>query len=479
MGIHKKNMFEKLKGVFKKEVKTVQTEGVDIQTKLDALIQGFGGYGINYEMAKDIFTEQSLTIHQQKLRCKKAYEGNSFVQVSVNYLLNIILGDKPGINSENESVTIYASRWAHFSGYSKEMKEALRQAIITGDGYLRKIEGSKGSYKYDNIENSEDIYIDWDYHQMHPKRFIERVYFTEAQAKNLKIKAYTLNTPYGTETIQGVEYSPNEIIHFKFLDNRWGLGYGRTPIESITNDVEIINQMERSIAVISKYKAVPKKLLMPDGTDSDGGSSVSSIMDQKEINQMQKQLSETSDYQSPILGKQIKAVNLTDGGQALDLTGYLDYFKRKISMVLSPEFIVHGELVNRATSKEQSQLFYLSVCSIRSEFIGEIDESVHDGLLASMKVLEDQDIQVPKASFHFEFGSYDVELVNDRMIRMMNEWNNGLIKLSEYRDSLEYPVDDEYGDLFKWETGAMTTPESSLEAIQKIVTKETKDEDLP
>lgn len=462
-------VLSRIKNFFGK--KAVTTENVSVQDQLTNLINGFEYFGLNYEMAKDIFTEQNLTIHQEKARCKKAFDENSFIQVSVNYLLNVIFGDDPRIESESDVLELYGKRWLHFSGKLKADKEAIREAIKTGDGYVHKIKGSKNSYKYRNIQNSEDMYIDWNYAENRPNRYIERLYYTEAQAKKLNLKTYTLQMPYGTETIVGIEYSPDEIIHYKFMENRFGFGYGRSPIAAVINDVSIINRMERSIAVIAMYKAIPKKLLFPGTPEGNGNNENTGVMDDKEIQKVINILKQAKDFESPVLGKRMDSINLTDGGQALDLSPYLDYFKRKVSMVLSPEFIVHGELVNRATSREQNQLFYLSVCSIRSEFYGELDESTHEGMIASLKVLEDQNISTPKAAFKFIYGDYDVELVQDRMIRMMNEWNNGLITLDEYRTKMNYEKDEEYGMLYKWETDAGGNPMDTLNAIGNVLPK--------
>lgn len=437
----------------------LQKESLSVQDQLKQLVDGFEYFGISYDLAKDIFTEQNLSIHQVKARCKKAYESNSFMQVSVNYLLNIIFGDKPGVKSENRTLEIYSKKWSHFSGKKKADREGVRQAIITGDGYVHKKKGKLGTYKYRNIENSEDMYIDWNYAEGRPNRYIERMYFTESQAKKLGLKTFTIQLPYGMETIVGIEYSADEIIHYKFLENRWGLGYGRTPIASVINDISIINRMERSIAVISMYKAIPKKLIFPEITDREN------VMNDKEVGKVKKVLQQARDYESPVLGAKFGSINLTDGGQALDLSPYLDYFKRKVSMVLSPEFIVHGELVNRSTSREQKQMFYLSVVAIRDEFWGDLDESTHEGIIASLKALQDDQNKIVNSStFEYKFGNYDVELVEERMARLMNEWNNGTIRLNEYRKELDYDDDEEYGELYKWETDA----NNSVQVVEKL-----------
>jgi hypothetical protein len=445
-----------------KTKKQMAEEYCDVQTQLTSIIKGFQYFGLNYKYAQDVFTTQTLTIHEEKQKCKKAYSDNGFIQTGVNYLVNIIMGDDPGIESKNEVIEEYGEKWLHFSNYGPEHREAITQAVITGDGYLKKIKGSLGSYKYLNMENSEDMYIDFDWKTQTVKRYIERMYYTTAQAKELKLETFTIQTPRGVETFNGVEYSPDEIIHFRFKRNIWGI-YGRSPLSSVLNDVEIIRSMERAAAVISRYKAVPKKVIFPETTNPE------EVMDDKAVSKVQRVFEGLQDFESPVIGQKFGSLNLTDGGQAFDLTPYFDYFKRKITAPLSPEFIVHGELVNRATSNEQSQFFYLAVCAIRNYFTGTTNYSVHEGMDASLKVLEDKKITVPKARYKWKWGDYDVELRVEKTNRMQKEWNDGTIKLDEYRVAMGYEQDDDFGEAYKWETGGGESQEETLERVQKLL----------
>lgn len=454
-----------------KRMKTESKAGVEDQ--LDDLLSKVGYNGVSFKMAQDIFNSKTLTIHQEKAKCKKAYNTNSFVQVSVNYLLNVLEGEDPCIESENKVIKEYGRKWGKFSNWKIARKEALQEAIITGDGYIRKIKGDKGSFKYQHIENSEDIYIDWDWENERPKKYIQRLYFSSAQAKRMGIKAHTLKTIYGVETIYGIEYSPEEIIHLKFMNNYWRV-YGRTPLASILNDIEVMDRIERSIAIISMFKAIPQKILTPKQASQDKPS----IWTPNQVKMIGNQLKNQKDFENPLIGTPMDSLNLTDSGQLIELTGYLDYFKRKISMVLSPEFIVHGELVNRNTGTEQKQLFYLSVVSIRDWFIDSINESLKEGMNASLNILKEQGIKIPDATFYFEWGEFDIELREEKTKRLIQEWNLGLITLNEYREELGYKEDEEIGNLRRFDL--MGSPsEQAMESIKGAIngdSRETKED---
>lgn len=461
-------MFERIKKFTNavKENKVLKESTASVQDQLNSLVQGFEYFGLNYKYAQDVFTEKTYTLHEEKAKCKKAYKDNSYIQMGVNYLLNIIMGDDPKIVSKNESLTLYAARWMFFSGYLKEVKAAIKEAIITGDGYVQKIKGDKGSFKYINIDNSEDMYIEFDYKNNRVKRYIQRVYYTEANAKKINLDTFTISTPRGVETINGIEYNPDEIIHFKFMDNIWGV-YGRSPIASVLNDVRIIDQMERALSVIARYKAIPKKIIMPDTTSED------EVLGDKEVAKIKNVLTNLVDFESPVIGTKLTAINLTDGGQSFDMKPYLDYFKQKISVILTPQFIANGEIVNRATSQEEKQIYFLSISGIRKEFLPTIEETSREGIVASLKVLEEEGVKTPKARFVFVFGRYDVELRVEKTERMQKEWNDGMITLDEYRIENDYISDDEFGTLYKWETDAGAG--SVDEAIERVIDSKKKD----
>ena len=60
-----------------------------------------------------------------------------------------------------------------------------------------------------------------------------------------------------------------------------------------------------------------------------------------------------------------------------------------------------------------------------------------------------------------------------RINRLQKEWNDGLIKLDQYREQLGYEQDDDYGEMYKWETGAGASPEETLEKVSKLLGEKT------
>jgi hypothetical protein len=454
---------------FKKLFKKESTLSVNDQ--LTDFINNAGQVGVSFKLAQDIFSETKLSIHQEKARCKKAYNNNSYVNQGVNELVNAMEGENPEIKCENEILHKFGEKWEHFTGWKRSRKEAIQEAIITGDGYIKKLKGNKGSIKYQHIENSEDMYIEWDYRNNQPLRFIQRLWFTEAQAKKRGIKQFTLQTPYGVETIFGIEHTPDTIIRFKFHNHSFGI-YGRGAPSSILNDIEIINKIERSIAVISMFKAIPQKILTPKQTSQDKPA----VWTPKQIELIGEQLKSQKDFESSIIGTPMEALNVTDAGQIIELNGYLDYFKRKISRALSPEYIAHGDIVNRSVGDNQKQVYYLSVLAIRDYFIDDIETSLQEGMNASLNVLKDKGIKIPEATFYFEFGNYDPETREQKIQRLMAEWDRGLITHSEYRELTGYEPDDNLKNSYRFDLMS-SQPEQQINDVKDIVNGQDKKTD--
>jgi len=119
-------------------------------------------------MAKDIFSELNLTIHQEKARCKKAYNDNSYLQTAVNNLVNVIMGECPEIFSENQIIYRYAKNGRDFLN-TKSNKGRNKRSNNHRRWIHKKIVGNLGNFKYQHIENSEDMYIDYDWEKEQPK----------------------------------------------------------------------------------------------------------------------------------------------------------------------------------------------------------------------------------------------------------------------------------------------------------------------
>jgi len=212
------------------------------------------------------------------------------------------------------------------------------------------------------------------------------------------------------------------MVHIKLGNAAWGV-YGRSDIAAVLDDLRILETIERSIAVISKYKAVPKKALMIEKRDGE------TPLNEKELTMLANALKNQSDFENPILNRKLEALDLSSGGADIKMDGYIDYLKRKITVSMAPEFLIHGQEVNRATSREQKQTYFLRIASKRAMIEPTLTKALMSYVIGlNNKLLIDD--------FKFKFGEFDVVLPEEEEQRIQDRWQKGLITLKEARQLL-------------------------------------------
>ena len=394
------------------------------------------------KFAKDIFTRHSLSIHEEKRRAKKWYYEHALVHKGCNSLKNLIFGGEIRPISDNISFNSFISkRILQDKKLSESVEIAVQEAITTGDGYIEILKGEK-DFKFAPIYNSEDMYIDYDYEQDQVKRYILRVDKQQGKLYS-NIQTHTIHTPRGTESITGIEIEKDRIIHLPLNHNRYGV-YGFSPTVSAHDLLRILDTIERSIAVISRYRAVPKKALFQKRHDP-----TEAKWNEKEQKAVSTKLSQQQDFEMPVFNSELGEIDLSFGGKDIKLEGYIDYLKRNITIAYVPEYIIHGENVNRSTSDSQQKEFHLELQSIRNPWEEVITNSVKKLLYEYKNVMGLKNITIPP-DFEFKFGEYNFELPEQKRERVLRMWNSGLITLSEARKELELEY-VEGVDLFRWE----------------------------
>lgn len=389
------------------------------------------------KFAKDIFENKALKTHDEKRLCKKYYRENSLIYSSIRTKRDLLLGDGRKIITENMTLkTFLQESFLETSNWTFAEEIAIEEAIVTGDGYIERLQGDK-TIRYQPIFNSEDIYIDYDYEKQEVKRYIQRIY-TKNNSVGKDVKQFTIWTPYGIESIYGYDLGRDNIIHFKRGNDIYGV-YGRSDIAPTLNDLRILDVIERSVAVISKYKAIPKFSLSAEDSEE-------SPLDEDEMTEIRRALQDATDYENAITSRKLSRTDLSYAGKDINLQPYIDYLKRKITISMAPEFLIHGQEVNRATSKEQKQTWFLRISSERYPFeiIATSELTYAVNFLSSYLNLG------PVLKFKYEYGDFDIELPEERHQRIVSDFQSGIMTLQEARNEKEYR-EIPGTDLFSWE----------------------------
>lgn len=407
---------------------------------------------LNSKFAKDIFTRRTRDMHEEFRQAKLVYNDNALVHASAKTMIDLIKGDGFFVESQNLVLSKFVEAKVKSSGLWEAYMAALEDYVITGNGYVEIVKNKDGrTVKYLPFTNAEDIYIDFDYQKNVVKRYIQRVLRGDTQIKGAT--QWKLDTPQGRITVYGVEIPRDRLLHIKNGSNVFGV-YGRSDIPSVLDDIRILETIERSIAVISKYKAVPKKILSKKLADGEVEPAP------EELKALGDAMAATQDYQNFLMTGEWQVTDLGDGGKDIRLEGYIDYLKRKITVSMAPEFLIHGQEVNRATSREQKQTYFLRISSMRQN-----PENVMTEELLRFLSNELRNDPLMTGTFMFKNGEYDIILPEEREQMTLNRFTTGIITLAEARKELNLP-DIEDTEVFQWEITQSQQPALGFEKLK-------------
>lgn len=397
--------------------------------------------GSDSKFARDIFTLKKKDMHQEFREAKLAYFNNALVHAAVDKKVNIILGDNREIETFNPVLKKFLEdQYMPKKGYDESVVSAVTDAIATGNGYIEKALDNKGKViRYIPFFNAEDMYIDYDFQKDITRGYVQKVLTGEREKGKIPkgAKHHTLWTPEGIVTVYGIYIKKENIIHLKYKNNVFGV-YGRSDVCAALNAIEILEVMERAIAVIAKCKAVPRKALVRKADE------FNDLPSDPEMEDISNKLKSMSDYENPMLPGGWELLDLSNGGSDIRLEGYIDHLKRTITISMAPEFLIHGESTNRATSKEQKQLYFIEIEADRKPF----ELVLTRELKQQMELIKRPVLQ---GEFKYTFGNFDILLTEEKESITLTRWNDGILTLNETRVELGLPPVDDV-DVFKWET---------------------------
>ena len=380
--------------------------------------------GLGSKFVTDIFKDRVLTPHEEMKEARRLYNRNAWVTSAVLTLKDMIVGDEITVETQDPALKQFMDSWMKNSGFKSAIAEVIEHALVTGNGYIEKIRSKSGKIvKVFPVPQPEYIYIDVD-ETMQTKGYIQ-----EYPSKLKVWDTFTINYGGKMTTISGKYIPADKLVHVKF-----GMAdipfYGRSPVASVINDGRILLEIERSMAVFSRFKATPKKLIsFPDANDTD-------------VEKFQKYWKQMDDTENLITNLKPEVYDLSYTGATADMSNIVEYLKRKMTIALAPEYLIHGEDTNRATAKEQRIMTILRIQSIREQLAQPIN-----------KLLKEVAIQYGfEADVEIKFGSFDFDTQDEKIQKATNLYNSGIITLDEARKLAGFePLNNEIGDSFKWE----------------------------
>lgn len=431
------NIRETFRGFFRSR-ETATTWG---ELWLKDLIRG-GMKGDNF--LKNIYQDKILTPHEEMWECEKIYRENAFVVSAIQILKDIILGNKLSVETDDEATREWWERYFENTKFKQALGEAIENFLKVGNGYIEKVyNGRQIPSMFYPVARAWAI---WILKEGKRKRYIEELPkgYRGENVQNFKVSYSKYDI--AQRMIRGIEYK-NPLLHLKY-----GIShvpeYGRSPLASAINDATILKEIERAMAVISRYKAIPRKLLNLKNHDGTG-------VNPKVLQNIIEYLNSLSDMENPVIGgveADVKDLSYSSAG--INFSVMIDYLKRKLTSAFAPDFYVHGDITTYAVALEQKNLFYLRVMAIRqmiAQPINEMMEEIRTAINLTPRTDRDKDFVVLHPAT-IKFGEFDFDTKAEERINALNMWNAGLITLNEARVRMGLDeIEDEMGEAYKWE----------------------------
>jgi len=264
--------------------------------------------------------------------------------------------------------------------------------------------------------------------------YIQRVdYNSKFPDAKWYMMSYYMGAVYKNFRIYGIPISKNKFIHFRLNLGDIGI-YGRSYLASCLDDYEALTSIERAIAVIAKYKAVPRDILMYGDKDNPASDD--------EIDQVLMTLDGLEMEESLVVNKPIKRETISYAGQDINLDYMIQHLKKKIIAGIAPDFIMGmGDQVNRATAQVELLAYILSIYSKRRIFLKPLEERIIKPWLISKGL--------GHVKCWLEFGELSLETKQEKTSRALQEFTSNTITLNQYLDDVGRPkIEGERGEKY-------------------------------
>jgi len=426
-------------------VKTTKETSAVNQFSNDVAVGGASLRSSNF--IKDLFNDRILTPHEEMRQCEVLYRSNAYIPTSVELFTDAVLGREVKIKSKDVRTRLFFQNYI-MPRLLAPLREGVEQMSYKGNGYIEILRGMNTNMplNFTGMPRPEDVYIISKPGEV-PTEYVIK-YKSTVGMKGLK--SYSINyLGQKIETIRGIGIPSENIIHLKY-----GIShipeYGRSSLASAVSDGKIVREMERDLAVISRFKAIAKWIINVRNIDQTAISA-------EEIEEIEKYFADIQDFENPIVGnKDVTVTDMAYGGKHENLDPMLTYFTKKITSSMAPSFYILGDITNYAVAQEQKNIFFLRVQAVRDQVAKAINPVLKE--IAQSRNLS-LDVEI-------NFGEFDFPTRELLEKEVQDKFRSGLITLNEARQALGYKkLEDSIGDAFNFELQAPSLLEQGVENL--------------
>lgn len=407
--------------------------------------------------SQDIFRDRIWYPHEEMEKCVQMYDHNSLTQSAVNTMKDFIKGGEIKVISTDKVTKIRAQAYINELCVDSWIDEVIENTIKTGNAYLEvdfKDTEWKHPWKCYPIADSSRIYINCDEYGLPKKTKVTQIDPITKEPRIVEIPneseyyiqrldpairsvnakwydmSYYVGSHFHTFRIYGIPIHLRKMIHFRLNLGNTGM-YGRSYIAACLDDWESLKQIERSIAVIAKYKAVPRDILTYGDKDNPATDD--------EVDEFIIYLESLEKEESAIVNKPVQRQSLSYAGQDINLDYMIQHIKRKMIAGIAPEFMMGmGDQINKATAQISLISYILAIFSKRKLFLRPIEKYILDPFLKREGL---------KAA-HLEFGELDFETKSEKANRIGALWTTNVLTLNRCLELLGEPTIGDSGDVY-------------------------------
>jgi len=402
----------------------------NLTTSSESVPPFLGSSTAHYASEPDIFGETIKTPHGEMKASRKIYRNLPQVNASIELFTDMVMGRNLTIETEDPEAEYY------FNNYIlPKLKPALREAVenycITGNGYIEILRNpSSGKpVNFVPIPESEKMYIDYN-QNFQPTKYILKNKLRKGEG--VTVRYYPNKT--SKKHIKGDVFDTDDIIHLKNGVSKIPV-YGRSDIASAYDDYQIYDELQRDLAVISRWKSIAKHILTIKNIDD-------SPLTKEEKEDFDKAIKESDDNENIITNKAVEKTDLGYNGKHEDIQKHIKEINKRITSTIIPSFYMHGDVTNYAVAEDQKSGLYLRIQSKRDSFIDKINKVLRE--IASFEGYTDSEPEL-------NFGEFDFPTKKEKIKNIATAWKNGGCRLQDYQKVLGIEPDPDFGDAYKWE----------------------------
>lgn len=407
----------------------------------------------------DIFKEEEMTPHKEMSKSLELFETRPLINSGIKQLARFILGGDIKVVGPDDKSNEYVKKWMDKRHLLKsEVENGIISGLLTGNVYTEEVWADvNGSRFFDNIATFPDssvVFINmWD-----PKP--DEYYFVQipvtvstydGHRTKFRQISYFYYDRVWKQSVWCVSYPKSKFHHLKIGFSRNNI-YGRSYISSVIDNATVLKEILKNIAIISRYRALNSKIIMPAGEQED-------ILEDDIENNKQK-FFEARDGSHIFLNKPMKIDSFSNTNEYDTMSNEMEFLRKEISSGLVPNFITpFNSEVNRATAQEAKIPFVLEIEYLQSFFENYYTKIIVGNLRKSF----------PKLNLHpdteLKFENVDMETKADKAQYYTSLYSTGIVTFNEVRKALGLePVKG--GDTYSWQT--KVPEDSSMTALNTI-----------